>query len=201
MRKIAVVGCIGLLTVAAAGADQQKAAEKLRKAEREYAGGRLPRAEKLAREAIQEDPGAVGAHSLLGDVLTVTRRHSQAAEAYTAALKADAERKALTPEQKRTITNQQGAAYGLGGDLDRAQEILEGGIRSDPEYPLFYYNLACVYAEKGQLEAAVEQLREGWKRRGNLSDGERFPDPRKDSSFARYVKDSRFEDAVREMVF
>jgi hypothetical protein len=32
-------------------------------------------------------------------------------------------------------------------------------------------------------------------------EGERFPDPRQDSSFKRYRDDPRFQDAVRDMVF
>jgi hypothetical protein len=58
-----------------------------------------------------------------------------------------------------------------------------------------------VYAEKKQLEPALQNLREAWKRRSNLPSGEAFPDPRKDPSFKEYLNDRRFQDAVREMVF
>ncbi len=201
MTRKAEVALAILMAATLAAADQQKAADKVRKAEREYSIGNLPRAEKLARDAIKEDPGSVRAHALLADTLMVTRRYSAAAEEYTAALKADEERKSLTSAQRNTMRNQQGAAYGLAGYLDRAKEIFEAAIKDDPDYPLFYYNLGAVYAEKGQLDPALDKLREAWKRRSNLPSGESFPDPRKDSSFARYLNDPKFQDAVREMVF
>src|SRR5581483_8845913 len=194
MTRSAGVALAILMAAMLAAADQQKAADKVRKAEREYSIGNLPRAEKLARDAIKEDPGSVRAHALLADTLMVTRR-------YTAALKADEERKSLTSAQRNTMRNQQGAAYGLAGYLDRAKEIFEAAIKDDPDYPLFYYNLGAVYAEKGQLDPALDLLREAWKRRSRLPSGESFPDPRKDSSFARYLNDPKFQDAVREMVF
>jgi hypothetical protein len=51
------------------------------------------------------------------------------------------------------------------------------------------------------LDSAIEHLREAWNRRKNLAEGERFPDPRQDSSFKRFLSDKRFQDAVRDMVF
>jgi Tfp pilus assembly protein PilF len=194
--------CILILLVSLfAAADQKKAAKKLNDAERAYAAGNIQRAEKSARDALKEEPKLLQAHALLGDILMNTRRFSGAAESYTAALKADADQKTLSPEQRRALTNQQGVAYGMSGNLARAQEIFEQAIQSDPDDPLFHYNLAATFAEKKQLDPALEQLRQAWKLRSNMPSGQQFPDPRKDSSFAGYLKDTRFQDAVREMVF
>jgi tetratricopeptide (TPR) repeat protein len=200
MRSLVFLAFV-LLVLPLAAADQKKAAQKLREAERAYAAGNLARAEKSARDAIKEDPGSLHAHALLGDVLMATRRYSAAAEAYTAALKFEERQPSLTRDQRRSLLNQQGAAYGMGGRLDRAQEIFQQAIRDDPDYPLFHYNLGAVYAEKGQLEPALDLLREAWKRRANLPEGQSFPDPRIGPSFAAYLQDQRFQEAVREMVF
>lgn len=199
MRKLFVP--ILVLTALFAAADQQKALKKLNEAERAFAVGNLSRAEKSVRDAIKEDPKSVPAQALLGDILSLTRRHSLAADAFTAALKADDEQRALSPEQRRGIINQQGVAHGMGGNLDRAEEIFKQAIQRDPDYPLFHYNLGAVFAEKKQLEPALEHLKNAWKIRANMPSGEPFPDPRKDSSFAPYLNDRRFQDAVREMVF
>src|SRR5581483_2882273 len=112
MTRSAGVALAILMAATLAVADQQKAADKVRKAEREYSIGNLPRAEKLARDAIKEDPGSVRAHALLADTLIVTRRYSAAAVEDTAALNGDEERKSLTSAQRNTMRNQQGAAYG-----------------------------------------------------------------------------------------
>jgi tetratricopeptide (TPR) repeat protein len=190
-----------LLSSLFALADQKKAVKKLSEAERAYASGNIPRAEKSARDALKEDPNLLQAHSLLGDILMNTRRYSAAAGSYTAALKADDEQKALTPEQRRALINQQGVAYGMSGNLARAQQIFEQAIQNHPDDPLLHYNLAATFAEKKQLEPALEQLKQAWKLRDNMPAGQQFPDPRKDSSFAAFLNDPRFQEAVREMVF
>ena len=190
-----------LLTSLCAVADQKKGEKKLVEAERAYAAGNIQRAEKSVRDALKEDSNLLQAHALLGDICMSTRRFSAAAQSYTAALKADADQKTLTPEQRRALVNQQGVAYGMSGNLARAQEIFEQALQSDPENPLFHYNLAATFAEKKQLDPALEHLKQAWKLRSNMPSGQQFPDPRKDSSFAGYLKDPRFQDAVRDMVF
>jgi tetratricopeptide (TPR) repeat protein len=85
--------------------------------------------------------------------------------------------------------------------MSKAKTIFEEAIQRDPDYALFRYNLACTYAEMGDLDNALVHLQEAWKRRRNLREGERFPDPRQDSSFKRYRDDPKFQDAVRDMVF
>ena len=32
------------------------------------------------------------------------------------------------------------------------------GVSIDPNYPLFYYNIACVYGGKGDVENAISHL-------------------------------------------
>jgi len=203
MRSFWIFVCTLLVALSAAGqkAPSPKVMEKLHEAEHAYATGNMARAEKLARDVLKEDPQSVQAHALTGDLMMVGRRFLAAAQEYTAAIAADKDRHVLDPQQLRSLKNQQGSAYGLSGSLDRAQEVLTEAIQQDPDYPLFHYNLACVYAEKKQLDTALEQLRLGWKLRENLPQGETFPDPRKDSSFAAYLNDPRFQDVVREMVF
>jgi tetratricopeptide (TPR) repeat protein len=200
MRNILLCIVI-LLSSLLAPADQKKAEKKLNDAERAYAAGNIQRAEKSARDALKQEPKLLQAHALLGDILMNTRRYSAAAESYTAALKADADQKTLTPEQRRALTNQQGVAYGMGGNLARAQEIFEQALQSDPNDPLLHYNLAATFAEKKQLDSALEQLKQAWKLRSNMPSGQQFPDPRKDSSFAGHLNNPRFQDAVRDMVF
>lgn len=47
----------------------------------------------------------------------------------------------------------------------------------------------------------MQELQAAWKLRKNLGENERFPDPRQDSSFKKYLNDPKFQEAVQNMVF
>ena len=89
--------------------------------------------------------------------------------------------------------------YGISGNLKVAKETLEYGISEDPDYPMFYYNMACTYGEMDNMEKAIEYLKLAFARKDNMIPGERFPDPAKDSSFARFADDEKFVAALKEM--
>lgn len=181
-------------------ADAKKAKEKVRKAEAEYARRNIPGAEKLLRQAIEEDPSSIDAHGALADLLSATQRNSQAAREYTKALELDNQQKVFTPEQRRRFIDQQGVTTALGGDLQGAKKVYLDAIEKDPDYAMFNYNLACVYAELGDLDSAIPYLKKAWEHRDTLQGNATFPDPRQDNSFKPYVNDRRFQDAVRNMV-
>jgi len=98
----------------------------------------------------------------------------------------------------RVTVDNLGMSYGITGDLKNAQRIFEYGISLDPDYPLFYYNLACAYAEMGNLENMLTNLELSFKRKANMIKGEKFPNPRKDSSFKNYLKDKQFEQLLKK---
>lgn len=197
MRRSLACFLIALFTLSAA-ADQKSVNEKIRKAHQQ----RDPhKAEKLLREAIAEDANSIPAHRDLADLLYAERRYAAAGDEYARVADLDQSQNKLGDDGRRQVLNQEGVAYALGGSLPKAKEIFEGAIAKDPDYAMYYYNLACTYAEMHQLDPALKYLREAWQRRKNLLEGERFPDPRQDSSFAAYRNDPRFQDAVRDMVF
>jgi len=80
-----------------------------------------------------------------------------------------------------------------------AKETFEYGISQDPEYPLFYYLMACTYGEQGLMNESIEQLNLAFKYKANVIPGESLPDPLKDDSFRKSSHDKRFVDAVRDM--
>jgi tetratricopeptide (TPR) repeat protein len=100
----------------------------------------------------------------------------------------------------RVIVDNLGMAYGLSGDLKKAKETFEYGINKDPTYPMFYYNLACTYAETNDLENAIVNLKTAFKYKydRNLGEGG-MPDPRKDSSFKSYLNNEKFLKALSEL--
>lgn len=65
------------------------------------------------------------------------------------------------------------------------------------DYPMFYYNKAATYAEMGDLENAISNLKLAFKNKTLLMKGEKIPDPRKDPSFTKILNDYRFLDFVK----
>ena len=93
---------------------------------------------------------------------------------------------------KRVVTDQAGMAYGMSGNIQKARAIFEKAIAEDPDYPLYYYNLACADAEEKDLAGAQKHLREAFDRKTNAIAGEKMPDPTTDDSFLPYRDDKAF---------
>ena len=93
---------------------------------------------------------------------------------------------------RRVATDQAGMAYGISGDTTKARKIFESAITRDPDYPMYYYNLACADAQEKKLADARVHLQQAFARKGNMLPGEVFPDPSKDDSFLPYHNDRDF---------
>ncbi len=199
VRRLFLVSMI-LLVVAPVVADTKKAVEKAHRAEQEFNRHNVGGAEKLLREAIKEDPEYIDAHDMLANLLGATNRNSQAAQEYGRVLDLDAKQNKLTPEHKRQVIDNQAVAYAQSGDLERAKSIYLDVLKSDPDYAMYNYNLACVYAELHDLDSALPYLKKSWANRSNMPSNIKFPDPRKDPSFRSYVDDPKFQEVVRIMV-
>jgi tetratricopeptide (TPR) repeat protein len=122
----------------------------------------------------------------------------KAAEFYQKALNRYSEfgKNDLQKDEWRVLYDQLGMSYGMSGQLDKAKLVLEEGIQKDPEYPMFFYNLACVYAEKGDYENFIGSLTKAIKYKKNMIPGEVFPDPKKDPSFEKYINDKKFKKLI-----
>jgi len=91
---------------------------------------------------------------------------------------------------RRVLTDQAGMAYGMSGSLEKARAIFEDAKKTDPDYPMYYYNLACADAEEKNLGNARIHLQQAFARKANVISGEKMPDPTTDDSFLPY-KDQR----------
>jgi len=127
------------------------------------------------------------------------RNYAEAAEMYQKALDLEKQDRTLSKSFFRALVDNLGMSYGISGNLPKAKETFEYGITQDPEYPLFFYNMACTYGEMGKMDEALDQLRQAYKYKNNMIPGEQFPDPMKDDSFRNFVKDKKFVEAVKEM--
>jgi tetratricopeptide (TPR) repeat protein len=93
---------------------------------------------------------------------------------------------------RRVATDQAGMSYGIAGDIKKARTIFEGAIARDPDYPLYYYNLACADAQEKNVADARKHLQQAFDRKANMLPGEKIPDPTQDDSFAPYKDNQEF---------
>jgi tetratricopeptide (TPR) repeat protein len=135
-----------------------------------------------------------------GSRLYMQQNYRAATTPYQKALDLEKQNHTLGKSFFRVLVDNLGMAYGMTGRLPQAKETFEYGLTQDPEYPMFYYNLACTYGEMGKMDESLDQLRLAYKYRANVIPGEGgIPDPIADDSFRKFVKDKKFVDAVREM--
>ena len=92
-----------------------------------------------------------------------------------------------------------GMSYGITGNLQKAKETFEYGLGTDAKYPLFYYDLACTYAEMNDTTRAAEYLKKAYDYKANVLPGESMPDPRQDDSFRALMKDKQFRELAEEL--
>ena len=113
----------------------------------------------------------------------------------------DLEKKERKLERKFWIVlvDNLGIAYGITGDIKSSMAVFEYGIKQEPTYPLFYYNMACGYGELDDEDNAIKWLRPAFKYRANMLEGERFPNPETDSSFEKFRDSEKFKKAIKEM--
>jgi hypothetical protein len=93
---------------------------------------------------------------------------------------------------RRVLTDQAGISYGMSGDIPKARSLFEKAIAEDPDYPMYYYNLACADAEDKNLVGAKQHLQEAFARKANVLPGEAMPDPMTDDSFLPYRDNKEF---------
>jgi len=132
---------------------------------------------------------------LYGQVLYQNEMFKAAAPAFEKALAIVPPDGAPFPSNKiatRVATDQAGMAYGISGDIHKARSLFEAAIVKDPDYPLYYYNLACADAEEKNLPAARRHLQEAFARKANGNPGEPMPDPTQDDSFTPYKSNKEF---------
>jgi tetratricopeptide (TPR) repeat protein len=131
-------------------------------------------------------------HYLAGD-------YKKAIPLYKQALELEKKHRKLKKELWFVLVDNLAIAYGITSDIDSSQEVLEYGIKQEPTYPMFYYNMACGYGEKDDEAGAINNLRLAFKYRENMIKGETLPDPETDSSFKRLMKSKTFQKAIAEI--
>jgi hypothetical protein len=118
---------------------------------------------------------------------------------YQAALDLEKKEPTLSKNDWRGLVDNLGMAYGITEDLGHSEAIYQYGIGKDPEYPGFYYGMACVFAERGEMDKTMEYLRKSFSLKANVIPGESMPEPAKDDSFQRFMSNQKFRDFVKSL--
>jgi tetratricopeptide (TPR) repeat protein len=129
----------------------------------------------------------------------VAHQYREAIGPYRQALEIEKRTPTLDKNLWRVLLDNLSIAYGITGDVTRARETLNYGVSKDPDYPLFYYNLACAAAEKGALADTEKYLTLAFERRANVIPGETFPDARMDDSFQKFLLQKEFRQFLNSL--
>jgi tetratricopeptide (TPR) repeat protein len=191
------------VTVLASGLPARSASRApdrdLERAREAYLRKDYVRAEKYLRALTVSSPDDQFPHLYLGHSLFYQGKYKESVPEYERAREIGVKIGKMTQDEERLLNDQLGMAYGLSGRLDRSKALFEEAIKKDPAYAMYYFNLACAYAEMDQLDAALSNLKEGFARRAHMLGEEKFPNPRKDDSFKKYLGNEKFEAAMKEM--
>jgi tetratricopeptide (TPR) repeat protein len=147
--------------------------------------------EKIAKETIQ--------FVSQGSAAYLKQDYQKSIQFYSKALELEKKEPTLERNIWRVLVDNLGMSYGISGNNKKAKEIFEYGLSKDEQYPMFYYNLACAYAELNDLDNAITNLERAFEYKENMIRGERIPNPATDDSFSRFLKNEKFRRVLDEL--
>ncbi|HET6843354.1 MAG TPA: hypothetical protein VFK06_17000 [Candidatus Angelobacter sp.] len=165
-------------------------------AERLYNSGKWPEAEKSFVVIVCDHPDNIAAQMYLGQTLFREEKFAAAVVPYEKVRTLEKSGAKLTLVQHRILVDQLAMAYGISGRSADSKALLQEGVRNDPDYPLNYYNLACVAADENDKPAVLKNLSLAFQHRTQVLPGEQMPDPASDPSFRKYSQDADFKALV-----
>lgn len=195
-KSRANVLALGLLVVFGASVTRGQTPELdvFQNAKHLYQIGHLAEAEQRFRELTNHDPSNVAVQMYLGQTLFREEKFSDAIGPYEKVRAMEqAGTTKLTLKQHRILGDQLAMAYGISGRSSDSKALLKELIRTDPEYPLNYYNLACVAADEEDKPSVLKNLELALQHKDQILQGEEMPDPASDPSFKKYTGDGDFK--------
>jgi tetratricopeptide (TPR) repeat protein len=139
-------------------------------------------------------------HFGYGSYFYLNKDYEKAIVYYEKALDQEKQAPRLQKKFWIVLVDNLGMAYGLTGNLKMAERIFQYGIDKDPTYPLFYYSLACTYAEANDLDRALLNLAKAGEYKSNMIPGEKWPELATDPSFERFRENKRFIEAANKFL-
>jgi tetratricopeptide (TPR) repeat protein len=125
--------------------------------------------------------------------------HKEAIKHYKRALDREKVKQELSNDYWLILVDNLGMSYGISGDFANAKSTFEYGLSIRPTYPMFYYLLACNYAEQNDLDNSLKNLKLAFKYKDNMIKGEVMPNPAQDTSFKQFLNEKRFSDFLKSL--
>ena len=139
---------------------------------------------------------ATEAYTSEADVFYQRHDFKNAIPLYRKALELQKKKRTLDKTHWRVLVDSLGQAYGISGDLKNAKAVYTYGLKEDPKYWLFNYNMACTYAEMEDVDHAIFHIRAAF---ANREKGIKYPSPWTDGSFQALMNNDKFVNALREL--
>lgn len=167
--------------------------DAVKNAERLYNSGNWSEAEKIFAGIIHYHPDNIAAQMYLGQTLFKEEKYAAAIGPYERVRLLEKAGTKLTLTQHRILGDQLAMAYGISGRTADSKALLEESVRTDPTYPLNYYNLACVSADENDKAGVLKNLSLAFQHKDQVLPGERMPNSASDPSFKKYAQDTDFK--------
>lgn len=139
---------------------------------------------------------------MLGEELYKRRQQTEAVAALGKALVLEHKQRTLPQQQWRRLVMTLANALGADDEPQRAREILEYGVATEPTYPYFHHGLARLHSYFGDLDRVLAELELAYQYGPNNSKsfvGWPISDPLHDPAFQKYKDDPKFSDAVKAL--
>jgi tetratricopeptide (TPR) repeat protein len=196
-KAVTVVVAIGLGAICLQG--QSPEVDLFQNARGLLKTGHLAEAERDFRELVSHDPSNVAAQMYLGQTLFREQKFSDAIPPYEKVRDLEKAGAKLTLTQHRILGDQLAMAYGISGRTADSKALLQELVRTDPGYPLNYYNLACVSADENDKAGVWKNLSLAFRHKDQVLPGEQMPDPASDPSFKKYAQDADFRALLEQL--
>ena len=115
---------------------------------------------------------------------------------YRKALELQKKQPTLDKARWRDLVDSLGQSYGISGDLKNAHATFAYGLKKDPRYWAFHFNMACTYAEMNDVDNTIFHLRQVYEKREKTI---KYPDPWTNPSFRGLIGNDKFVNALREL--
>ena len=134
-----------------------------------------------------------------GTMAYLNKDFATAAAQLQQALDLEKQKRTIGRDDFRALIDNLAVSYRFIQNPEKSKEVLDYGLTQDPDYPLFHYDMACYYGEKGNMNQALDELRRAYQNRANLSPSDRMADPLQDSCFGKFLRNKKFVSAVQQM--
>lgn len=156
-----VVAVLAAICLAALAYGQD---DELREAVKVFSSDKAE-AERLLRPIVAREPDNRVARYFLGGALFYQKKYEAAIEVYEPLVAEELEDPQLAgllrnPEPPLALLDNLAMAYGLTGNYEKCSATLQAGISLAPDYPYFYVNRGCFFAEMGGREDEALQSTE-----------------------------------------